>query len=234
MDMKPMSRRGWATLTITAIVVLFGGLVAPAAAQRRARDVTESVLHFPPLSDALTDGWKREVIGPTIDGRLVRKGAPQTLPAMRLGDFASTVGGGIVLAQPSVSRQGWQSIYANVGPQPEKHANPGALILAGTLGAIGGIYLGAHVGFNLVRSGAIGCNCGEDPGLEGAIVGAVIGSGVLSALATRLGNRSRGGLGKSLGRNLLVSGVALAVAHETGAWGMVAFAPFVHIILAVP
>ena len=114
-----------------------------------------------------------------------------------------------------------------------KHVHPGALVLAGTAGAVGGLYFGAWAGFALVTSGVIGCNCGEDPGLGGLLTGAVVGSGILSALATHGANRGRGALGKALGQNLLVSGGLTAVAYETHLWGVVLFAPILHVILAV-
>lgn len=135
------------------------------------------------------------------------------------------------LAGPRVPQPAWQS--ENAEPQDDERVAKGALILAGTFGAIGGLYLGAWTGFILVRNGVIGCNCGEDPGLGGAVTGAVFGSGVLSALATGLGNGGRGGLGKSLGKNLLVSGGVLAVAYETHAWNIVLLAPIIHVTLAV-
>jgi uncharacterized membrane protein YeaQ/YmgE (transglycosylase-associated protein family) len=107
----------------------------------------------------------------------------------------------------------------------EEHGGISARIVAGTVGAIAGLYLGCYAG--------IVCNCGEDPGLADSLTGAVVGSGVMSALAIGLAIDDGRGLGRSLGKHLLISGAVLGFAHGTGVWGVLPFAPVLHVVFAV-
>jgi len=122
--------------------------------------------------------------------------------------------------RPVLEPYSGSGVYFEWDSEQDQPGDIGARIVTGTVGAIAGAYLGFYAGYALETK--------HD--YDSAVIGAVLGSGILSALATRV---PKGGGGGSLGKNLLVSGVALGIAYGTGVQELVLVAPMLHVAFAV-
>lgn len=114
----------------------------------------------------------------------------------------------------------WDSEQDDLGDQA-------ARIVAATILAGGGLFVGSYSGLYL------GDACGCYNWYDWLYAGALVGSSVFSALATRPTKDGGGGLGRSVGKNLLVSAAALAAFHATGVGEFLLVAPILHVAFAV-